>query len=176
MEKDVLEKLINKNLSQREIAKELKCSQTTVKYWIKKHELKTVNVRVNNVKLKKDEKYCYHCETIKNRNDFYPKYQKGKDLQHQCKVCANKQKVERGKLNKLRMIEYKGGKCELCSLNLKNSHPAVFDFHHKNPKEKDLDFNGVKYWRWEKIICELDKCMILCSNCHRTEHAKIAGW
>lgn len=176
MEKDVIEKLINKDLSQREIANELNCSQTTVKYWIKKYKLKTVNVKTNNVDLKEGEKYCHQCETIKNRDDFYSKHQEGKDLQHQCKVCANKQKVERGRLTKLKMIQYKGSQCEICSLKLKNTHPAVFEFHHIDPKEKDIDFNSVKYWKWDRIIVELDKCMLLCANCHRTEHAKIAGW
>jgi predicted transcriptional regulator len=173
MEKEVIEKLVNKGLSQRQIAKELSCSQTTVKHWIKKYQLKTVNVKTNYVELKDDEKYCYQCETIKNRSDFYSKHQEGKDLQHQCKFCANKQKVDRGRIVKIKMIEYKGSECEHCSLKLKNSHPAVYDFHHMDPNEKDINFTSVKYWKWEKIVDELDKCNLLCSNCHRIEHARL---
>ena len=74
------------------------------------------------------------------------------------------------------MIEYKGGKCEHCPLELKDSHPAVFDFHHLDSDEKDLNFNGVKGWKWERIIVELDKCSLLCSNCHRIEHYEMGDY
>lgn len=71
------------------------------------------------------------------------------------------------------MIEHKGGECEHCYLKLKNSHPAVYDFHHMDPNEKDINFSSVKYWKWGKIVDELNKCNLLCSNCHRIEHARL---
>jgi hypothetical protein len=74
------------------------------------------------------------------------------------------------------MIEYKGGKCENCNLKIEDCHYSVFDFHHLNPKEKDISFRGVKSWHWDRIKAEIDKCKLLCSNCHRMEHASINGW
>ena len=71
---------------------------------------------------------------------------------------------------KQKMVDYKGGKCEICGYN---KYIGALDFHHKNPKEKDFrlsnSFNRYRT-KWEKVIKELDKCMLVCSNCHREIH------
>jgi predicted HNH restriction endonuclease len=74
------------------------------------------------------------------------------------------------------MINYKGGKCERCPLKLEDSHYSVFEFHHTNPKEKDINFKRIKMFKWGKIKNEIDKCMLVCSNCHRIIHAEIRGY
>ena len=69
------------------------------------------------------------------------------------------------------MIKYKGSKCNDCPLTLENSHPNVFEFHHLNPNEKDIDWKHIKVKKWDTIKIELDKCVLLCANCHRLRHA-----
>lgn len=59
-------------------------------------------------------------------------------------------------------------KCE-CGEN----HPATLDFHHTNPSEKDRNITeGVSRFRWskERVLREIKKCKVLCSNCHRKLH------
>jgi predicted HNH restriction endonuclease len=57
--------------------------------------------------------------------------------------------------------------CEICGF----SHPAVIDFHHMNPDEKDGNLaNMIKNKSREKVIEEIKKCRVLCSNCHRILH------
>lgn len=65
-------------------------------------------------------------------------------------------------------------KCEVCGEN----HPACLEFHHKDPSEKDGEiFKAVHDgWGKERIIKEIDKCKVLCSNCHRKEHYNLGGW
>ena len=50
----------------------------------------------------------------------------------------------------------------------------VFDFHHIDPDEKDIK---VADWmgriKWATLKKELDKCILLCSNCHRIHHAEL---
>ena len=47
----------------------------------------------------------------------------------------------------------------------------ILDFHHKNPNEKDFDVcDGVTLSSIEKIKTEIEKCVVLCSNCHREFH------
>ena len=50
----------------------------------------------------------------------------------------------------------------------------MFDFHHRDAKEKDfaISQDGVPR-RWETIVAELAKCVMLCANCHREVHAGV---
>ena len=70
---------------------------------------------------------------------------------------------------KIKLIAYKGGKCEQCGY-CKNC-PSAFTFHHKNPNEKDFTI-ARKTWSFERLKREVDKCSLLCSNCHAETHEK----
>lgn len=72
---------------------------------------------------------------------------------------------------KQRAIDYKGGKCLLCGYNKCN---ASLDFHHIDPKEKDFAIGSDGNTRgWDVIQPELDKCVLLCRNCHGEVHAGV---
>ena len=64
-------------------------------------------------------------------------------------------------------IEYKGGKCERCGYNKCN---RALEFHHMIPNEKDFNISRYSVLSWNKIKDELDKCILICSNCHRELH------
>jgi len=68
------------------------------------------------------------------------------------------------------MVLAMGGKCTICSYS---KCIQALDFHHINPEEKDFQFNRLKMTEktWPKIVEELKKCVMLCSNCHREVHA-----
>lgn len=68
-----------------------------------------------------------------------------------------------------RAIAYKGGACQICAYN--RSHAAL-DFHHLDPMEKDFAISA-KMTSFEAIQKELDKCVLVCANCHREIHD---GW
>jgi 5-methylcytosine-specific restriction endonuclease McrA len=73
----------------------------------------------------------------------------------------------RKKLKQL-AVEYKGGKCSICGYS---KCIAALEFHHLNPLEKDFGISASGETRsWEKVKAELDKCIIVCSNCHREIH------
>ena len=67
---------------------------------------------------------------------------------------------------KEKAVEYKGGKCKFCGYK---KCLRALQFHHINPSEKDFTISG-RNWKWEKIIGELDKCILLCANCHSELH------
>jgi|SRR3989338_10917330 len=72
---------------------------------------------------------------------------------------------------KLMAIEYKGGKCQICNYN---KYPGGLDLHHINPKTKEFGIGEKGYTRsWEKVKTELDKCALVCANCHRKLEAGI---
>ena len=65
-------------------------------------------------------------------------------------------------------IEYKGGKCVKCGYNKCN---AALDFHHLDPTQKEFNLGSHGHTRsWERMKVELDKCILLCANCHREIH------
>lgn len=64
-------------------------------------------------------------------------------------------------------IKKLGGKCKHCG----ESKSYLLDFHHVDPTEKEgtlSDFS--KGYNLEKFFKELDKCDLLCANCHREFH------
>lgn len=76
----------------------------------------------------------------------------------------------RKKLRQL-TIEYKGGKCEVCGYH---KCPEAMEFHHLDSSAKDFGISQKGYTRsWAKVKGELDKCTMLCANCHRELHAKL---
>lgn len=93
-----------------------------------------------------------------------------------CKKCFNIRCQKRWVNRKINAINYKGGKCEDCFLELSKSHYAVFEFHHLNPKQKDFDWSKLRFQSIKTIESELDKCALLCANCHRIRHVKIEGF
>lgn len=66
-------------------------------------------------------------------------------------------------------LTYKGKKCARCGYN--NCIEAL-DFHHIDPTQKDFNLSDRNLiLDWEVIKLELDKCILLCANCHRELHA-----
>lgn len=73
-------------------------------------------------------------------------------------TCAQK--------TKLKAIAYKGSKCLVCGYN---RSIRVLQFHHIDPKSKEFGISGSTK-SFEKLKPELDKCVLLCSNCHGEVH------
>lgn len=67
---------------------------------------------------------------------------------------------------KVKLVEYKGGKCSCCKYD---KCLAALEFHHLNPKEKDFTISG-KSWSFEKLKKEVDKCILVCNRCHTEIH------
>lgn len=161
MEKQDFEKLIEEGLSTSKISERLGISQTNVRYWLKKFELKT-KFKIYNKKFDTDPLFrsCPKCKLTLTKEGFYKGYS-------YCKPCANKQSAESAKLYKRQAVDYKGGKCEICGYN---KCIAALEFHHKNPSEKDFTISH-RSRSFASMKKELDKCMLVCCRCHREIHS-----
>ena len=180
MKYNELKDYLDRNLSIREISEESKKCCTSVRHWMKKYGLKpnfksfkddhcyssgSVKER-NRIKVIGDTKYCPTCKQYKKFDEFYVR--RKNNHSGYCRQCITRDTIERGRKFKLKCIEYKGGKCQICSYS---KCQAALDFHHRNPDEKE--FSVCKYRSCklnDKIKTELDKCDILRANCHREEH------
>ena len=70
---------------------------------------------------------------------------------------------------KTKLVEYKGGKCQCCGYN---RCIRALEFHHLDPSQKDFTISG-KSKSFETLKKEADKCILVCSNCHKEIHAGI---
>lgn len=178
MNKTLLQNLINKNYSTYQIAKRLKSSQTNARYWLKKHGLKTNFKSFKDGYLPPTKKeriiengktyvVCCQCSTKKelNKDNFYIR----KDGRYHvwCKPCGRRKSIERLREYKVACVEYKGGKCQICGYN---KYFGALDFHHLDSSKKDFTIAGSNK-TLKGLKPELDKCVLLCSNCHRETHA-----
>ena len=69
---------------------------------------------------------------------------------------------------KAKWVEYKSTlKCAKCGFN----HIAALDFHHEDPSEKEYNVNRlISNGQFTKAYKEIEKCIVLCANCHRIHH------
>ncbi len=87
---------------------------------------------------------------------------------YRCKKCSVEAVQRRRDKTKQILVEYKGGKCEICGYN---KCISALEFHHINPDEKDFGIGQKGYTRSiDKNKAEVDKCLLVCSNCHREIH------
>lgn len=160
MERTLLKELIAAGLSSHQIANAIGKSQTTVRYWLGKYDLKTQPAS------RPDTYLCVDCG--ESRIDMMVSMGHGRRCRTRCKSCHSYRAVSRFRRNKIKAVEYKGGKCWQCGYN---KCIEALEFHHRNPTNKDKDFIRCKSWSWERMKNELDKCELLCANCHRETHA-----
>ncbi len=68
-------------------------------------------------------------------------------------------------------IEHLGGCCQICG------YLKCFDaleIHHRDPKEKSFAISAEGLTRsWDRVRKEIEKCILICANCHREVHAGI---
>ena len=72
---------------------------------------------------------------------------------------------------KARAVDLMGGECFGCGFS---GLSAVYDFHHWDADEKEFGIaqDGIPR-RWVDVVAELEKCVMLCANCHREVHAGV---
>lgn len=117
----------------------------------------------------KKTKICRGCKQEKNKNEFYS-YKDEMRVHPYCKICHTNVKKNQLREIKIKSVKYKGGKCQRCGYN---KCVASLDFHHKDPSQKEFTISSVKCRVWNIIQKELDKCDILCKNCHAEEHFQV---
>ncbi len=126
-------------------------------------------------------KKCSKCGLEKENIEFSDHHRLKDQLKSWCKICIrtknktnyqnNPEKyLSRAKENRIEKRKWYNEvkstlKCEKCGEN----HISTLDFHHIDPKKKEFPISRV-YFSKEKILEEIKKCIVLCSNCHRKLH------
>ena len=160
MEKVILLNLIKEKNTQREISKILEMSQTNVRYWLKKYNLKTLNEKGRK---RFKPHLCKKCGED-NPLNFYGN---DKDV---CSKCHNLRVQKSAKEKRDYIINKLGGKCANVECGF-NKYKSSLDVHHLNPEIKDKNFTHMRGWSIKRIDNELKKCVLLCKNCHSAYHS-----
>ena len=99
----------------------------------------------------------------------------GKQTKFCSLACKNKyhqsyeSQKNRGLARKLELVKAAGGRCAICGYH---KNLAALAFHHTDPKTKDfkLDMRSLSNRTLESVQTELDKCFLICHNCHAELH------
>lgn len=167
-------KLRTEGKTYNEICNELNCAHSTVSYHCKKNKLGGHSDRLTDEQKNKLQKLYNEIGSLKkvgkltgHAAETVRKYIIIKQNPH--RITKSEAVISWRKRTKLRLIEHKGGKCEICGYN---KCPSALHFHHLNSDEKDFGISG-KSLSLEKLKSEVDKCIMVCSNCHAEIHEGI---
>ena len=112
-------------------------------------------------------KKCNKCKIIKEIDSFSKRTASLDGLQHSCKECRKKiLKQSRQVWSSFLQEIKKTLKC----INCEEREPSCLDFHHLDPLTKKFPISQLKNRKKETIVEEIEKCVSLCSNCHRKVH------
>lgn len=109
-------------------------------------------------------KTCTVCKEEKPVSEFYKHHSTKDRLQPHCKECMKNNAAERQKIGRKYLDDYKLDKgCEICGYK---NHPAALQFDHLKPSIKNFNIGGRTCSTIETLQSEIDKCRVLCANCH----------
>lgn len=103
----------------------------------------------------------------KRRREYQKEYNKKWYKQHKDEVIARRKK---------RQIEirdwFRRYKCTLVCMDCGINHPAVLQFHHRDRTSKSFAIADVvrRATSYRQITSEMEKCDVLCVNCHAKRH------
>lgn len=170
--------LVKQGYPYSHIVEVLGCTKGTISYHVKQNGLHPKNYRKP-----------YTESEIKQFGEYYKTHTKNQTCAHfgispHVLLKCNRKRIprtaeeakrlnydrlrKRRKDRKEKAVAYKGGRCQKCgySKSLK-----ALEFHHRDMRKKDFVISAVRiYVAWDKLVKELDKCDLLCANCHREAH------
>jgi hypothetical protein len=118
--------------------------------------------------------YCLICSPYKAHNtrrlteQLSEEDRQKKKAESQRRKFRKYQRKARHQRKKL-LIELLGGCCQICGYS--RDCLAAYDFHHRDPAAKVFEWTRGVRRRWEKVIDEAKKCVLLCCRCHTGVHA-----
>ena len=128
----------------------------------RRNNRKKLHLRVPGIQKSPDECVCSVCGKI---------YLYDKKKSHTKSKCGSCSVNQRRFSKKSKLIELKGGRCQLCGYN---RYQGSLVFHHLDETKKKFQISGNHARSMETLLEELDKCLLLCNNCHAEVHAGVA--
>jgi transposase len=172
---DQLSTLVAAGLSTRQIAARLGHSQGSVRYWLRKHDLRT---RRSSESRKRRPRQSYGVAQATRTTLACPRHG---DAEHyfdrrgysRCCRCRQEAVVRRRRRVKDLLVREAGGRCRLCGYD---SSTSALQFHHLDPRDKLFGVaQGGMGRSLDRLREEARKCVLLCSNCHAEVEAGVSS-
>lgn len=128
-------------------------------------------------------KRCSECRDLKPFSEFHKRTESADGYATFCKVCkriadkrARDKKPEH--YNRIKRIRIRGVRAKVNEykssrgcINCSEKEPSCLDMHHLDPTIKENSLNKLSQHSWDAFLLEAQKCVVICSNCHRKLHA-----
>lgn len=155
--KEFLQSLVDKGLTLKDIVNQTGYSNTSIHRYLTKYGIKTPRLYTNNKTF-----YCKRCGETEASKFYNGRYSI-------CKKCSHKLSLRCYKNRKYKVLKLKGSKCSICGYD---KYIGALEFHHLDPNTKEIGLSQTVYGVSEETRNkELDKCILVCANCHREIHA-----
>lgn len=103
-----------------------------------------------------------HSNTVCDNNKRWVKNNRSNVNERNRKYSHNK---------KVKLIQLRDNKCAHCGVEYDGTNGCIFDFHHLDPSSKELNIStSLNNVNFKKVLDEIEKCIMICSNCHRKAH------
>jgi len=133
-------------------------------------------------------KFCLTCSPYKGGNrrtrvDISKEEGHTLNRSKPCQICKRPRNIDRGRRcstcitllrrhrAKKRAVALLGGRCIHCGLTATDRRLPAFAFHHRDPIEKIFALASNMHKSWDFIKPEIEKCDLLCTNCHNIHHS-----
>jgi excisionase family DNA binding protein len=171
IDRETLAALVAEGLSTREIAEQIGLSQSTVRHWLRKHELRTFRARRENsrgVRGIHPDRVQLTCARH-GLTEFWLEPRGS----YRCLRCRSEAVSRRRRRLKEILVSDAGGRCGICGYD---KHIGALQFHHRDGEAKKFGLSDRGLTRsLAAVRAEASKCVLLCANCHSEVEAGIVN-
>jgi 5-methylcytosine-specific restriction endonuclease McrA len=165
-----LEMLVDRGLSIAELACEFDRSKTTIRHWLQRYELKTLQATRRAQRRAAVEEAIAEGRRPSDRLSMTCRVHGDTTFvlegsgYYRCGRCRSDSVAEHRRRLKALLVGEAGGRCVLCGYD---RQPRALEFHHLHPAEKEFALSRSGVTRsLATLRAEASKCVLLCSNCH----------
>jgi hypothetical protein len=162
--RETLERMIDEDLSVRQMARRLDRNKSSIRHWLIKHDLwplPSVERRAEAKRARERGERYVEMECPKHGRTVFILEGRG---YHRCTRCRMERVSEWRRRVKRKLIDAAGGACGLCGYD---QYPGALHFHHLEPSTKSFSISREGVTRsFAELEAEAAKCVLLCANCH----------
>ncbi len=165
LSREDLERLTEAGASIAEIAETVGRSKSTVRHWLKKHDLQSHGCEVDHPW---DGIQQARAAGLSQATIICPRHGPVDHIReprgyYRCRQCRIEAVVSRRRRVKETLVAEAGGHCQLCHYS---RCLAALEFHHLDPRTKAFGVSRRGAHSIDRLRTEVRKCVLLCSNCH----------